>query len=219
MGPVDSIFYRYSNKDLFTFGLDAIGSSSYIKVWSLPDLNCVDTCHFTQSNICFWAVSPTLHYLACGMFDGDFKLFSFEGKNKKKIDSSGCSFVEISTISEHHDAAITSISFCEECNYFVTCAADTSIMFWDFEKRHLRTIVFNNPMRAALCVNKSGDCIISQSNYLLTVKLDAWCGNAKEDSVPILLNLAYFNFILICYHPNLPPVLAGLGVGRHNGYC
>ena len=146
-------------------------------------MTCIDACHFSQANISFWTVSPTLNYLACGTTDGNLKLYSQKDQSLKHTGSNKGSFSEIIAVGQCHDACITSIFFCDECNYFVSCAGDTSIMFWDFRKRHLRTIVCNNPMRAIICLNKEGDCVISQSNYLLRVKRDAWYeGEAEDDT-------------------------------------
>ena len=156
--------------------------SAFITVWKLPELTISHELRDVHFTTC-WAVSPFLNFLGLGSTDGIFKLYSFMERAIVGTNASAggscdvvpltcrdtAGFLELIQVGTFHDAAITAISFCEESRIIVTSGLDTSAMFWDYKKRFLRTIIFNNPLKALAFTNKDGDCVITQRNYLLMV--------------------------------------------------
>jgi WD40 repeat protein len=54
-----------------------------------------------------------------------------------------------------HEDEILAISFCDELRAYATSAMDCTIKFWDFEKRIIKSILFNSPPRCILFTSSS----------------------------------------------------------------
>ncbi len=84
--------------------------------------------------------------------------------------------VEIEQQSHSHNAAVTSISFCDNLRIFASASSDGTIFFWDISKILVRIIRFNSPVKC-ICFSISppfGGLIVNQNKYILIVKRDKW---------------------------------------------
>jgi WD40 repeat protein len=147
--------YKGNKKELLTFGYDLAGEIFTFKIWKLPELQNIHILSGTFSVSC-WTSALSSNYVAFGLIDGEFKLFQYFEETTTttttKATSSSSSqsskdypnvLIEISRLEEQHDATILSISFYDDKKLIGTCAADTSVMFWDYQKRYLKTLIFN----------------------------------------------------------------------------
>jgi WD40 repeat protein len=82
--------------------------------------------------------------------------------------------VEILRQEGGHEAEIVAISFCDELRAYATSALDCTIRFWDFEKRIIRSILFNTPRRCLLFTALVGDILLTQGRHISTIARDVW---------------------------------------------
>jgi WD40 repeat protein len=182
-GPIDSMVYRNRNKELFTLGVDIDGRYSTLKIWKLPEMK--NTHVLGQiALLSYWLPSPSMRYVAVGAVDGALKLYMFSKAQDKDI----LGFNEVQCDGQTHDAAITAISFCDEKGIIATCASDSSVMFWNYRKNHLKTVVLNNPMRSLCSLNIDGDIIVTQRCYMLSIQRSIWDVDGTSGEVITVLN-------------------------------
>jgi WD40 repeat protein len=102
---------------------------------------------------------------------------------------------EIIRSSENHDAIVTGICFCDDLSVYASCSLDNTVNFWDFEKRLIRSIILNMPSYGLVAIQgkekkegeeesdeeekskegaKTGDVIMCQNHYLLTIPRRIW---------------------------------------------
>ena len=84
--------------------------------------------------------------------------------------------VEIEQQSHSHNAAVTSISFCDNLRIFASASFDGTIFIWDISKVLIRIVRFNSPVKC-ICFSISppfGGLIVNQNKYILVVKRDKW---------------------------------------------
>lgn len=177
-GPIDSMVYRNRNKELFTLGVDIDGRYSTIKIWKLPEMKNTHVLGHIAL-LSYWLPSPSMGYIAIGAVDGALKLYMFSKAQDKGI----LGLNEVQCDGQSHDAAIVAISFCDEKGIIATCASDNSVMFWNYRKNHLKTIVMNNPMRSLCSQNADGDILVTQRCYMLSIPRSIWDVNGTAGEV------------------------------------
>lgn len=163
-GPIQSIKFRNSRKELFVMGVDNSTGATMVKIWNLPSFENASETPMMHKITCF-DMSPTLSLFGLGCKDGYIRLFQIN-------DEYCCREVEKQGIT--HESSVVAISFCDELRIYVTSAMDATVKIWDFDKRLVRSIKFNMPPRAVIFHGGVGDVLICQRNYLLTVTMAIW---------------------------------------------
>lgn len=194
-GRVEALKYRRARNELVGLGRSLTVGAIVIKVWKVPEMT------FTHEIICdksfsCWEISPSMNYICVGCTDGFSRLFNLitssaedgiEGTSLTTASESGVdsgrevaqgTFIEVLRQEGGHEAEITCISFCDELRAFATAAMDSTIKFWDYEKRYIRAVLFDSPPRD-IQFNQSplGSLLVTQKAQIVTIAMSVWEGN------------------------------------------
>jgi hypothetical protein len=193
---LECIKYRPFRNELVVVGRNSITSSkSTVRVFKVPDL--ILTHAFPCENVfTSLAVSSLENIVIVGNKQGSHQFFrlhdspeeapiEFNKRFNLELSDSGTtygSFVEILHQDSDHSGAVTGISICDKLSAYATSAMDSSIKFWDFKKRCIKTILLDVPSRDVLFNWPVGCLLVTQRDLLQSVSLDAWKPDVQTSS-------------------------------------
>jgi WD40 repeat protein len=164
-GDIIELKYRKKFHDLFVYGKDFTHTFTTIKIYRLPDMELTNEINELKYVSCF-NVSPNLTFFGVGCSNGSIHLFSHHIEDH--------SVTEVINSSENHDARVNHICFCDDMRIYISCSQDSTVNFWDYEKRLIRSIIFNIVSNCLALNGRLGDVIIGQNQYLLTIPRRIW---------------------------------------------
>lgn len=184
-GSITSLKYRKSRRELLALGLSISESAATLKVWKVPEMILQHEIKCDVAMRC-WSISPTLNFVGIGCSDGYCRLLSLISDKKttenKKTAEKSCkdtgpvgSYIEVLRQEHQHEREIIDIAFCDSLRVFATTAQDYTVKFWDYEKRYIRTIVFDVLSRSLLFTH-AGDLLLAQNMNIFRVEFHVWEG-------------------------------------------
>lgn len=101
---------------------------------------------------------------------------SLEEKNQptNQFDVAKGRHIEVIRQEGGHESAIIAISFCDELRAYATSSLDCTLKFWDFEKRLIKSILFNAPSKCILFTIPVGNILLTQGRHISSIAREVW---------------------------------------------
>lgn len=195
-GKIEKIRYKYFTNEIFVLGNSSLKYDFFsIKIISiLPalalthEIKCDDT--FSS-----WKFSPTMEYLAVGCSDGMCRFYGIipppnAGKKTRFVPTTvnlltmsrdvkeQGSFTEYMRQEDSHSSAVVDITFCDALKIYATGSTDMTVKIWNYEKRYIKTIVFDCVPSTLLFINDTADLLISQQCTIVKITRGNWDKNS-----------------------------------------